>query len=341
MDKIYFENIDLFYALLLLPCLLFVYIYYAKWRQKTQDKFADSSLIASIIPSYSGKKILIKQFCSLLGFFFLIIALVNPQIGSKLKVLKRKGVDMVVAMDVSKSMLARDVQPNRLTKSKLMVSKLIDALKTDRLGIIVYAGKAYPQLPVTTDYAAAKMFLKTVDTDIVPTQGTAISDAINMAVDYLESSASKNQLLYIISDGEDHQEGVDEAIKTAVDKGIKINTIGVGLKKGGPIPIKNSNSDFKKDRNGTVVISKLNDKLLKEIALKGNGNYLELNSIQGAVDYIMGNITETEKSEFESKRYADYEDQFQWFLALALFFFILEACIPDTKTNWLRKYDLF
>ena len=196
MDKIYFENIDLFYALLLLPCLLFVYIYYAKWRQKTQDKFADSSLIASIIPSYSGKKILIKQFCSLLGFFFLIIALVNPQIGSKLKVLKRKGVDMVVAMDVSKSMLARDVQPNRLTKSKLMVSKLIDALKTDRLGIIVYAGKAYPQLPVTTDYAAAKMFLKTVDTDIVPTQGTAISDAINMAVDYLESSASKNQLLY-------------------------------------------------------------------------------------------------------------------------------------------------
>ena len=222
-----------------------------------------------------------------------------------------------------------------------MVSKLIDALKTDRLGIIVYAGKAYPQLPVTTDYAAAKMFLKTVDTDIVPTQGTAISDAINMAVDYLESSASKNQLLYIISDGEDHQEGVDEAIKTAVDKGIKINTIGVGLKKGGPIPIKNSNSDFKKDRNGTVVISKLNDKLLKEIALKGNGNYLELNSIQGAVDYIMGNITETEKSEFESKRYADYEDQFQWFLALALFFFILEACIPDTKTNWLRKYDLF
>jgi Ca-activated chloride channel family protein len=341
MDKIYFENIELFYALLLLPLLLLLLVYFGKWRQKARQRFGEASLIASLLPEYSKKKLVFKQLFFLLGFFFLIIALVNPQIGSKLKVLKRKGVDMVVAIDVSKSMLARDVQPNRLTKSKLMVSKLIDALKTDRLGLIVYAGKAYPQLPVTTDYAAAKMFLKTVDTDIVPTQGTAIGDAISMAVDYLESGASKNQLLYIISDGEDHEDGVDEALKIAVEKGIKINTIGVGLKKGGPIPINGSSSDFKKDKDDAVVITKLNDKLLKEIALKGGGTYLELNNIQGAVDYIMDTISASEKSDFESKRYADYEDQFQWFLALALFFFIVETVVPDTKTKWIRKYDIF
>jgi len=342
MDKIYFENTEMFYALLLLPAFIILYMYYSNWAKKSKQKFSEEHLIANLIPDTSKNKARIKQVLFLLGFLFLILALVNPQVGSKLQVLQRKGIDMVVAIDVSKSMLAEDVGPNRLTKSKLMVSKLIDQLKTDRIGLIVYAGKAYAQLPITTDYSAAKMFLKTVDTDIVPTQGTAISEAIDMARDYLESGESDNQSLYIISDGEDHEEGVDEAIAEATKKGIKINTIGVGLKNGGPIPLKkNSTSDFKKDKEGNVVITKLNDQLLKEIAVKGGGNYLELNNIQGAVDYIMDNISEAEKKEFESKRFADYEDQFQWLLALALFFFLLESLIPDSKTKWIRKYDVF
>lgn len=342
MDKIYFENTDMFYALLLLPAFIILYMYYNTWAKKSKQKFSDKHLIADLIPSKSKNKTHIKQVLFLLGFLFLILALVNPQVGSKLQVLQRKGVDMVVAVDISKSMLAEDVRPNRLIKSKLMVSKLIDQLKTDRIGLIVYAGEAYPQLPITTDYSAAKMFLKTVDTDIAPTQGTAISEAIDMAIGYLESGKSDYQSLYIISDGEDHEEGVDEAIAEATKKGIKINTIGVGLKNGGPIPLKkNSTSDFKKDKQGNVVITKLNDKLLKEIAVKGGGTYLELNNIQGAVDYIMDHISEAEKKEFESKRYADYEDQFQWFLALALLFFMLESLIPDSKTKWIRKYDIF
>lgn len=341
MDKIYYENTELFYALLLLPVLIFLYMYYNSWAKKSRKKFCDQHLLADLIPERSENKLLIKQVFFLLGFLFLILALINPQIGSKLQILKRKGCDMVVAIDVSKSMLARDVQPDRLTKSKLMVSKLIDELKTDRFGLIVYAGKAYAQLPVTTDYAAAKMFLKTVDTDIVPTQGTAIGDAIDMARGFMESGESKNQILYIISDGEDHEEGVDDAINEAVAAGIKINTIGIGLKKGGPIPVRGSASDFKKDREGNVVITKLNDKLLKEIAIKGSGTYLELNNIQSAVDFIIDNISKAEKSEFESRRYADYEDQFQWFLALALFFFVLESITPDSKTKWIRKYDIF
>jgi Ca-activated chloride channel family protein len=342
MDKIYFENIEYFYGLILIPVLIFLYLYYKTWTKRAEKNFCDSHLFEGLTPDKSKNKPLIKQILFLLGFFFLILALVNPQIGSKLQVLKRKGVDMVVAIDVSKSMLAEDVQPNRLTKSKLMVSKLIDELRTDRIGLIVYAGKAYPQLPITTDYAAAKMFLKTIDTDIVPTQGTAIGEAINMAQDYLEYGESKNQMLYIISDGEDHEEGVDDAIAEAVKNGIKISTVGIGLTKGGPIPVKKgSRTDFKKDNEGNVVVTKLNDKLLKEIAVKGGGSYIELNNIQGAVDFIMKSVSNAEKSEFESKRYADYEDQFQWFLGLAFFFFIIECLIPDSKTKWIRKYDIF
>jgi Ca-activated chloride channel family protein len=272
------------------------------------------------------------------------MALVNPKIGTKLETVKREGVDIVFAVDVSKSMLAEDIAPNRLEKAKRLVSEIINQLASDRIGIIAYAGQAFPQLPITTDYGAAKMFLQNMNTDMLSSQGTAIDQAIELASTYYDDEEQTNRVLFIISDGEDHSEGnVSNAVENATNEGIRVFSIGVGKTKGAPIPLKRNGivESLKKDNQGEVVITKLNEQVLQEIADEGNGEYINGENTEEAVAFIKEQLNQMDKKEFEAKQFAEFKDQFQWFLAAGLLFLFLDIFVLDRKTKWLKKLNLF
>lgn len=330
--------------LIVLPIIVWVvYMIYKSWRKKKQIEFADSVLFSQINPNQSQRKSVIKQIFRFLGLTCLVIALVNPKIGTRIETVTRKGVDVVFAIDVSKSMLAEDVLPSRILKAKQILSKAIDVLVNDRIGIIVYAGKAYAQLPLTTDYTAAKMFLRTIDTDMVPTQGTDIGNAVEMALSYFESGKEQNRALFIISDGESHEEGAIEASELASKNGIVINAIGLGTLVGGPIPIKHNGviKGYKKDNQDKVVVTKMDPEMLQQLALSTEGSFIDGTNTQETIDFIKNSLAKMEKVESETEMYTDYDDQFQWFLALTLFFFILDLIVPNRKTLWIRKIKLF
>tara|TARA_R110002051_G_scaffold324988_1_gene425012 strand:- start:18447 stop:19493 length:1047 start_codon:yes stop_codon:yes gene_type:complete len=337
-EKIYF------YLLFVLPILVVLFVVLQFWKKRTQKKFGDLDLLKRVTPDKSIFKSSFKLLLFLLGLSLLIIGLVNPKIGTKLETVKREGVDIVFALDVSKSMLAEDIAPNRLEKGKRLVSEIINQLGSDRIGIIAYAAQAYPQLPITTDYGAAKMFLQSMNTDMLSSQGTAINQAIDLASTYYDDDQQTNRVLFIISDGEDHGEGSTEnEVEKAVDEGIKIFTIGVGKTKGAPIPMKRNGvvESLKKDMNGDVVITKLNEEILQEIADQGNGAYINGENTTEAVEAIKEILNQMDKKEFEAKQFAEYKDQFQWFVAAAFLLFFLDMFVLDRKTKWLRKLNLF
>ncbi len=337
-EKIYF------YLLLIIPLMVVIFVALQIWKKRTQRKFADQALLKRLTPSRSNFKSTLKFIFLLLGISFLILGLVNPKIGTKLETVKREGVDIVFALDVSKSMLAEDIAPNRLEKAKRLVSEIINQLGSDRIGIIAYAGQAFPQLPITTDYGAAKMFLQSMNTDMLSSQGTAINEAINLATSYYDDEQQTNRVLFIISDGEDHSEGTTlDAVEMAVDEGIRIFTIGVGNEKGAPIPIKRNGivQSLKKDAQGEVVITKLNEEILQEIANEGNGEYINGSNTDAAVEFIKEQLNQIDKTEFEAKQFAEYKDQFQWFLGIGLLFLFLDIFLLERKTKWLKKLNLF
>ena len=330
--------------LFILPIIVWViYLVYKSWRKRKQAELADSALFAQINPNHSNRKSVIKHLFQFLGLTALVIALVNPKIGTRLETITRKGVDVVFAIDVSKSMLAEDVAPNRILKAKQILSKAIDELVNDRIGIIVYAGKAYAQLPLTSDYAAAKMFLRTIDTDMVPTQGTDIGNAVEMALSYFKSGIKQNRVLFILSDGENHEEGALEASQLASENGIIINAIGLGTIQGGPIPIKRNGmiKGYKKDGSNNVVVTKMDPDMLQQLALSTNGAFIDGTHTKETIAFIKDALAKMEQVESETEMFTDYEDQFQWFLGLALLFFILDFITPNRKTLWLRKINLF
>jgi len=240
-------------------------------------------------------------------------------------------------------MLAEDIAPNRLEKAKQLVTQIINNLASDRVGIIAYAGKAFPQLPITTDYAAAKMFLQNMNTDMLSSQGTAINEAIKLAKTYYDDEEQTNRVLIIISDGEDHSDEAASVAEEANEEGIRIFTIGVGDVKGGPIPEKRNGIvlNYKKNNNGETVITRLNEEILKSIASKANGVYINGKNTNELVDQIGEILNKMDKKEFESKQYADFKDQFQWFLGFALFFLFLDIFLLERKTGWLKKLNLF
>ena len=337
-EKIYF------YLFLIIPVMIVIFVTLQIWKKRTQRKFADLTLLKRITPNSSNFKSTLKLIILLFGLSFLIIGLVNPKIGTKLETVKREGVDIVFALDVSKSMLAEDIAPNRLEKAKRLVSEIINQLGSDRIGIIAYAGQAFPQLPITTDYGAAKMFLQSMNTDMLSSQGTAINEAINLATTYYDDEQQTNRILFIISDGEDHSEGITiDAVDKAVEEGIRIFTVGVGQAKGAPIPIKRNGvvQSLKKDAQGEVVITKLNEEILKEIANEGNGEYINGSNTDEAVEFIKQQLNQIDKTEFEAKQFAEYKDQFQWFLGVGLFFLFMDIFLLERKTKWLKKLNLF
>ena len=337
-EKIYF------YLLALVPVIILLFIVLQVWKKRTQRTFADLPLLKRLTPDRSGYKSTLKLLFFLFGISFLTLGLVNPKIGTKLETIKREGVDIVFAVDVSKSMLAEDIAPNRLEKAKRLVSEIINQLASDRIGIIAYAGQAFPQLPITTDYGAAKMFLQSMNTDMLTSQGTAIDAAIDLATTYYDDEEQTNRVLFIVSDGEDHSEGSTlDAVDRAVEEGIMVYTIGVGKEKGAPIPLKRNGvvESLKKDAQGEVVITKLNEDVLADIADEGNGEYIDGTNTEEAVEFIKEELNQMDKKEFEAKQFAEYKDQFQWFLGAGLLFLFLDIFILDKKTKWLRKLNLF
>ncbi|MGB5238391.1 MAG: VWA domain-containing protein [Flavobacteriaceae bacterium] len=333
-----------FYLLLIIPVMIVLFLLLQVWKKSTQKRFAEAGLLKRLTPNRSSFKGTLKLLVLILGLSCLVVGLVNPKIGTKLETVKRQGVDIVFAVDVSKSMLAEDIAPNRLEKAKRLVSEVINQLASDRIGIIAYAGQAYPQLPITTDYGAAKMFLQSMNTDMLSSQGTAIDAAIELASTYFNDEEQTNRVLFIVSDGEDHSGGkAIDAVEIAIEEGVRIYTIGVGKNKGGPIPIKRNGvvERLKKDSQGEVVITKLNEEILTEIADEGNGVYINGDNTSEAVEIIKEELEQMDKKEFEAKQFAEFKDQFQWFLGAGLFFLFLDVFILDRKTKWLRKLNLF
>jgi len=342
MNILRLENPDFLFALLIIPVLLIIWYVLIKVQKKSWAKFGDIKLINKLMPMVSYRRKNWRFIIYIFALSSLIIALANPQLGSKLEKVKRKGIDMIIAIDISNSMLAEDIKPNRLIRSKRAISKLVDNLQGDRIGIIVFAGSAYTQLPITTDYSAAKMFLATVSTDYISTQGTSIAAAIDMGRLTFENEVNdqknqdRNKAIIIITDGEDHEEGaIDQAIK-AKEEGIKIYTIGMGTQKGAPIPnIRNGRrTGFKKDKEGHTVISRFNEALLQEIAEKGDGIYVRANNSKSGLKIILDEINMLNKTEIETQSFKDYESRFQIFVAISLFLLIIELLISERKTKF-------
>ncbi len=338
-----FAHTEFFWALLLVFFLLFLYFYYNRWQKRSQRIMGDDKTVNRLIEHRSDFKPLLKFILLVLAYIFLVIGLVDPRIGSKLEKVKRQGIDIYIALDVSNSMLAEDIKPNRLERAKMAISNLIDKLEGDRIGIIVFAGNAYKQLPLTTDYGAAKLFLSAIDNRIVPSQGTAIGAAINLAAASFDND-KHNKAIVIITDGENHEDDAVGAAKAAAEKGIKVFTIGMGLPEGAPIPVKDkygNRSGFKKDKKGNTVITKLNETMLQEIAAAGNGSYARANNAGVGLTKIYNDINKIQKKEIETKQFTDYEDRFQIYIALAIFFLILEVIIVERKSKWADKFNIF
>ncbi len=343
MQVLKFANPDFFWLLLILPLFIIIFIWMMYWKKNAINRFGDFHLVRSLMPDVSGNRLKVKFILAMVALVLLIIGLANPQIGSKLEKVERKGIDLVIAIDVSESMLAEDIKPNRLQRARQAISRLIDELGNDRIGIVVFAGRAYTQLPVTTDYAAVRMFVSTISTESVPVQGTAIAEAINLAVDMFDESETEKAII-VISDGEDHEGDVIEAAKNAVAKNISIYTIGMGLPEGAPIPVIDrfgNKQGFKKDRSGNTVISRLDENMLEEISSAGNGKYVRANNTQVGLRIIFDEISQLEKTEFESRMFTDYEDRFQYFIAPALLLIILEFLIFERRSRRFRKVNIF
>ena len=332
-----------FWILLVIPVIVLLFVILQIWKYRTQKRFANSKLLKRLSPNQSLFKSILKVAVLSLAFACLAIALVNPKIGTKLETVKRQGVDIVFALDVSKSMLAEDVAPNRLDKSKQLINQIINNLASDRIGIIAYAGKAFPQLPITTDYSAAKMFLNQMNTDMLSSQGTAINEAIELAKTYFNDEEQTNRVLIIISDGEDHSDLASNVAEEASNEGIRIFTIGVGDVKGGRIPIKRNGVllNYKKDGNGETVITKLNEKTLMDIAEEAKGAYIKGDNTTEVIEEIKDILNRMDKTEFEAKEFADFKDQFQWFLGFGIFFLFLDIFFLERKTGWLKRLNLF
>ncbi len=337
------EEKSYLYLLLVIPILVVLFLYIQYWKRKKQRAFGDLELLRKLSPERSFFKPILKLTLVLLALACLIIGLVNPKMGTKIETVKREGIDIVFAVDVSKSMLAEDVAPNRLEKSKQLVSQLINQMGSDRIGIIAYSGSAFPVLPITTDYSVAKMFLQSMNPSMISAQGTSLDEAINMAsTKFFDKNDKTNKLLILISDGEDHSENAEDAAEEAKKNGLKIITIGVGTEKGGPIPLKRNGivESFQKDQNGETVVTKRNAEILAKIGKDSKG-YVDGNNTKTVVDFVKNALDNIQKTEFKGMQAANFQSQFQWFLGFGFFLLLLDVFLTERKTKWVQKMNLF
>jgi len=331
------------YLLFILPVVAVLFLFNLYWKRKKQREFGDLEVIKRLSPERSVFKPFLKLAVLLLALLALILGLVNPKIGTKVETVKREGIDIVFAMDVSKSMLCEDVAPSRLEKSKQIVSQIINQLGNDRIGIVAYAGSAFPVLPITSDYSVAKMFLQSMGPEMVSSQGTSLDDAIKLSGTYFDDKSKTSKLMIMISDGEDHSEGAESAAEEAKKLGMKIVTIGVGTEKGGTIPLKRNGvvESYQRDNNGEIVVTKLNPNSLATIAKITGGGYVSGNNTKEVLEYIKATLDNIQKTEFEATQMADFQSQFQWFLGIGFVLLFLDIFFLERKTSWVNKLNLF
>jgi len=328
----------------LIPLLVIFYIMAFRWKKQALARFGNLELIKKLMPSISRQRQVAKVILIIFAVLFMIIALARPQIGTKLEEVKREGVDILVAIDVSLSMKAEDIKPNRLEKAKHMVSNIIDLLQGDRIGLIAFAGDAFVQCPLTLDYGAAKMFLQIIDTDLLPTPGTAVGAAILKAVQTFDERERKHKVLILITDGEDHAGEPLKAAEIAEKEGVVIYTVGIGSVQGVPIPIYNEagrNIGYKKDRDNQVVTSKLDEITLEKIALQTGGKYYRASGGESELKKIYEEISKMEKKELASLKFSQYEDRFQYVLIFSIIFLIAEVFISErrkVKEEWRGRF---
>ena len=338
-----FAHAEYLYALTLLPVLLILFWWALQMRKRGLSRFGNPLLLEMLMPSVSRYKRMTKFFVAFSALAILILGAANPQIGTKMEEVKREGVDIIIALDVSNSMKAEDIKPNRLESAKQEISHMIDKFQNDRLGLIVFAGDSYLQLPLTTDYSAARLILSTVDVDVVPIPGTAIGSAIKLAMKSFATGEKKHKVIIIISDGENHEDDAIAAAKDANTEGVIIHTIGMGSPDGVPIPIYEGNTQtgYKKDESGNTVLTKLDEQGMRQIAEAGGGIYIRATNQQDEMDAVFKEIQVMEKKEFGAKVFTEYEDRFQYFLTVAILLLLLEFFISERKNRWMAKWNFF
>ena len=327
---IHFAQAQYLFLLLLIPFFFVIQAVVSGLRRRRIRKFGDENLVNSLMPSYAKAKVWVRLVMFSLGFFFFVIGLSRPQIGAKLKEHETRGAEIMIVLDVSNSMLAEDYSPNRLDRAKLAISRLVDKLKEDRIGLIVFAGNSFVQLPITTDYVSAKMFLNSISTESVPVQGTAIGDAINTAMRSFSAQSEKSRAIVVITDGENHEDDPVAAAEQAAAMGVRVFTIGVGSPEGKPIPM---DGELLKDKNGDIVVTRLDESVLQDVARAGNGVYVRAGNTEFGLNPIIADIRKMEDEKYSSIVFEEYDEQFMYFLAFAFVLFVVEMLIGDRKSK--------
>jgi Ca-activated chloride channel family protein len=338
-----FAHIEFLWGLAAIPAFVLLFIVVSRWKKKALAAFGDKQVVTLMMPEVSFSKPWLKFILFIIAYGFLIIGAADPEIGSKMEDVKRKGADLMILLDVSNSMLSQDLAPNRLENAKRAISQLIDNLHDDRIGIIVFAGQAYVQLPITTDYSAAKLFLNTINTNMVPTQGTAIGAAIDMGMQSFDFKNGMGKAMILITDAENHEDDAVAAASRAKDKDVTIHVVGVGSSEGAPIPIykDGKQAGFHTDSAGKVVISKLDENMGREIAAAGGGAYVRATNASSGLNIVMDQIEKMQRKMYDSKTFKDFEDRFQFFIALAFILLVVEFFISNRKSLRLSKLKLF
>lgn len=335
-----FEEPTYLYLLLLLPFLAAFYLYSNYRRRKAIRKFGDPVLMAQLMPDVSKYRPDVKFWLVFAAIGLFAVLLASPQFGSKLETVKRQGVEVMIALDISNSMLAQDVQPSRLEKAKRLVAQLVDKMENDKVGMIVFAGDAFTQLPITSDYISAKMFLESINPSLISKQGTAIGAAINLATRSFTPQEGVGRAVIVITDGENHEGGAVEAAKAAAEKGIQVSVLGVGMPDGAPIPVEGTN-DFRRDRDGNVVVTRLNEQMCQEIAQAGDGIYVRVDNSNAAQKVIAQEINKMAKADVETQVYTEFNEQFQAVAWIILLLLLAEMLILERKNPLFRNIHLF
>lgn len=336
-----FAHPELLFLLIILLLLVIFYVVMIGKKKKAIAEFGNPELLKPLMPLLSFKRGTWKFVMLMLALAFVIVGVAGPQFGSKLQQVKKKGVELMIALDVSNSMMAQDIKPSRLEKAKMAISRMVEKLSNDKVGLVVFAGDAYVQLPITTDYSSAKLFLSGINTDIVPVQGTAIGSAIDLAARSFTPETETSKAIIVITDGENHQDDAVAAARNAREKGIVVHTIGMGLEQGAPIPQKGAPGQFMKDSQGNVVVSKLDENTLKEIAKAGEGVYVRASNAEVGLSQLLDEVNQMEKTLLEERVYSDYAEKYQYFLLAGLFFIFLEFMILGRKNKYFLKINIF
>ena len=338
-----FAQIEFLWGLVALPVFILLFTRISRWKKKAVATLGDTNVTKLMMPLVSFSRPWLKFILFLLAYTFFIIGIADPRIGSKVDEEKRRGADLMILLDVSNSMLSQDMAPNRLENAKRAIAQLIDNLHNDRIGIIVFAGEAYVQLPVTTDYSAAKLFLNTINTNMVPTQGTAIGSAIDLGMKSFDFKDGTGKAMIIITDGENHEDDAVAAAKNAAEKDVMVNVIGMGSADGTPVPLYQDGKQvgFHTDSAGHTVVSKLNEDMCKEITAAGNGAYVRATNANSGLNIVMDQVGKVQRKTYDSKTFKDFEDRFQFFLGFAFLLLIAEFFIPNRKNLRLSGLKLF